>query len=74
MAVKYFCDRCGSETGEGELRVGRLSIPPDLDVTIDLCSTCEEDARMGFLGEAASNPPGSHAREPGAVELEGQVR
>jgi hypothetical protein len=53
MAVRYFCDRCGRETGEGELRIGRLSIPPDLDVTIDLCPSCEEDARTVFLGNAA---------------------
>jgi hypothetical protein len=74
MAVKYFCDRCGSETGEGELKVGRLAIPPDLDVTIDLCSTCEEDARTGFLGTAASNPPESHTKGLGASEFEVEAR
>jgi hypothetical protein len=75
MVVKYFCDRCGNETGEGELRIGRLSIPPDLDVTIDLCPRCEEDARTGFLGNAASTPPEGYAEKPsGAAELEGGRR
>jgi hypothetical protein len=73
MAVKYFCDRCGSETQEGELRVGRLSIPPDLDVTIDLCSTCEEDARTGFLGKAAATTSGGSAPMGGA-DLEPNAR
>jgi hypothetical protein len=72
MVVKYFCDRCGNETGEGELRIGRLSIPPDLDVTIDLCPRCEEDARTGFLGKAASNPLESDTGKSSALaEREG---
>jgi hypothetical protein len=53
MAVKYFCDRCGVETSEGELKIGKLSIPPDKDVTLDLCPRCEQDAVAGFLGQAA---------------------
>lgn len=53
MAVRYFCDRCGTETGEGELRVAELSLPPDPDLSLDLCPNCATDVREHLLGQAA---------------------
>jgi hypothetical protein len=51
MAVRYFCDRCGKETGEGELRVAELSIPPDPDISLDLCEDCAQEVRVNIVGE-----------------------
>jgi hypothetical protein len=56
MAVRYFCDRCGNETGPGELRQAEFSLPPDPDVTLDLCPGCAADVRGVVLGEAATAP------------------
>ena len=53
MAVRYFCDRCGKETGEGELRVAELSIPPDPDISLDLCADCARVVRANILGQLA---------------------
>jgi hypothetical protein len=53
MAVKYFCDRCGTETAEGELLIARLSIPPDTDITMDLCSGCSDSVKQHFASEGA---------------------
>jgi hypothetical protein len=49
MTVKYFCDRCGTEAGEGELRVAELSIPPDPDLSVDLCPSCVQEVKTSFL-------------------------
>ena len=54
MAVRYFCDRCGVETKEGELRVAELSLPPDPDISLDLCPTCARDVRTNLVGDAAN--------------------
>jgi hypothetical protein len=51
MAVRYFCDRCGAETREGELRVAELSIPPEPDISLELCEGCAQDARANIVGE-----------------------
>jgi hypothetical protein len=50
MAVRYFCDRCGAETGPDELRQAEFSLPPDPDVALDLCSSCAKDVRTHLLG------------------------
>ena len=52
MAVRYFCDRCGTETEEGELRAAELSIPPEPDISLDLCSDCARHMRSEIVGEA----------------------
>ena len=57
MAVRYFCDRCGNETGEGELRVAELSLPPDPDVALDLCPACAHEVRAQLLGRSAESAP-----------------
>jgi hypothetical protein len=51
MAVRYFCDRCGNETGEGELRAAELSIPPDPDISLDLCPDCAQLMRSTIVGK-----------------------
>ena len=51
MAVRYFCDRCGTETGDGDLRAAEFSLPPDPDVTLDLCPGCATDVRQHLLGD-----------------------
>jgi hypothetical protein len=51
MAVRYFCDRCGKETEEGELRAAELSIPPEPDISLDLCSYCAGFMRSTIVGE-----------------------
>jgi hypothetical protein len=50
MAVRYFCDRCEAETDEGGLRVAELSIPPDPDLSLELCSSCVDDVKTHLLG------------------------
>jgi hypothetical protein len=50
MAVRYFCDRCGAETGEGELRAAELSIPPEPDISLDLCPDCADLMRSTIVG------------------------
>jgi hypothetical protein len=54
MAVRYFCDRCGAETGAGELRQAELTLPPDPDVALDLCPSCATEVRMHLLGDGES--------------------
>ena len=54
MAVRYFCDRCGRETQEGELRAAELSIPPDPDISLDLCPACAQLVRSNILGDQAT--------------------
>ena len=51
MAVKYFCDRCGKETKEGELKVAELSLPPDADVSLELCQACATSVREHLLNQ-----------------------
>ena len=51
MAVRYFCDRCGTETEEGELRAAELSIPPEPDISLDLCPDCAEHMRSEIVGK-----------------------
>jgi hypothetical protein len=53
MAVRYFCDRCGRETEEGELRSADLSIPPEPDISLDLCPECVSEVRLNIVGEGA---------------------
>ena len=53
MAVRYFCDRCGRETGEGQLRQAELSVPPDPDISLDLCADCARVVRANILGQLA---------------------
>jgi hypothetical protein len=55
MAVRYFCDRCGAETGPDELRQAEFSLPPDPDVALDLCASCATDVRTHLLGAAAAD-------------------
>ena len=55
MAVRYFCDRCGNETNEGGLRVAELSLPPDADVSLDLCPACATSVRENLLGKSAES-------------------
>jgi hypothetical protein len=50
MATKYFCDRCGAETGPGELRVAELSIPPDPDISLEVCPDCAQQVRANIVG------------------------
>jgi hypothetical protein len=50
MATKYFCDRCEAETGPGELRVAELSIPPDPDISLELCADCVQQVRANIVG------------------------
>jgi hypothetical protein len=67
MAVRYFCDRCGAETGEGELRVAEFSLPPDPDVTLDLCASCATDVRGRLLGSGAGGDTADRALSSGAT-------
>jgi hypothetical protein len=55
VVVKYICDRCGRETEEGELRAAELSVPPDPDISLDLCPACAGQVRSNILGEKAEN-------------------
>jgi hypothetical protein len=41
MAVRYFCDNCGTESREGELTVMVISIPPKAE-TFEVCAACAE--------------------------------
>jgi hypothetical protein len=50
MAIKYICDRCGAETGENELKVAELSIPPEPDLSLDLCPSCAREVRRHLVG------------------------
>jgi hypothetical protein len=61
MAVRYFCDRCETETQEGELRPAELSIPPEPDISLDLCPDCAEQVRPTIVGKAQADTaqPGS---------------
>lgn len=62
MAVRYFCDRCDIEVRDhGELRVAELSLPPDPDLTLDLCSSCATDVRTHVLGSAGQDPAATGA-------------
>jgi len=54
VAVRYFCDRCGRETEEGELRQAELSVPPDPDISLDLCRDCAGEVRSNILGQQAA--------------------
>jgi hypothetical protein len=49
VAVRYFCDRCERETQEGELRQAELSVPPDPDISLDLCPDCAGEVRSHIL-------------------------
>lgn len=65
MATKYFCDRCGVEVGQGELRVAELSIPPDPDISLDLCPECAQKVRSDIVGEPEeTRAPGDLAAAP----------
>ena len=63
MAVRYFCDRCGSETGAEGLRQAEFSLPPDPDIALDLCLSCAKAVRRHLLGDAASASQVEAARE-----------
>jgi hypothetical protein len=52
MAIRYFCDRCGAEVPKEEFRVAELSLPPEPDISLDLCSACAEEVRRHMLGES----------------------
>jgi hypothetical protein len=68
MAVRYFCDRCDAETGEGELRSAELSIPPDADIALDLCPACVREVRAHIVGKSVDGDErGAFARESGPV-------
>jgi hypothetical protein len=67
MAVRYFCDRCGTETGDGELRVAELALPPDPDVTLDLCPTCATDVRRHVLGDGSASSDRAAASDDAAA-------
>jgi hypothetical protein len=54
VAVRYFCDRCGRETREGDLRRAELSVPPDPDISLDLCQDCAGEVRSNILGQQAT--------------------
>jgi hypothetical protein len=51
MAVRYFCDRCGTETGSDELRQAEFSLPPDPDIALDLCPRCATEVRKQLVGD-----------------------
>jgi hypothetical protein len=42
--VRYFCDWCGQETGEDDVRIARILVPPDPPVTMEICSECAKNA------------------------------
>jgi hypothetical protein len=66
MAVRYFCDRCDAETGEGELRPAELSIPPDPDIALDLCPDCAREVRASIVGKSVNGDErGAFARKAG---------
>ena len=44
MAVRYFCDNCGTETRIGELTALVISIPPQAE-TFDICPACTRRLR-----------------------------
>ena len=50
MAIRYFCDRCGTETGADDLRQAEFSLPPDPDIALDLCPSCATEVRKQLLG------------------------
>jgi hypothetical protein len=53
MAVRYFCDNCGTETQGGELQVVVISVPPQSE-TFDVCPSCAQRFRgeLERCGEA----------------------
>ena len=44
MAVRYFCDNCGSETAAGELQVVVIAVPQQSE-TFDFCPACIQHFR-----------------------------
>jgi hypothetical protein len=56
MAVRYFCDRCGKETREDGLRAAELSIPPEPDISLDLCPDCADHMRATIVGQTEAEP------------------
>ena len=63
MAVKYFCDRCDIEVGEGELRLAELSIPPDPDVSVELCPSCVHEVNVLFVSATDEGQSAKSQRE-----------
>jgi hypothetical protein len=55
MAIRYFCDRCGTETGPDDLRQAEFSLPPDPDIALDLCPGCATEARRQILGDLGAS-------------------
>src|SRR4051812_33741210 len=45
MAVIYVCDRCGAHTAPDGLTQAELSLPPDPDISLDLCGDCATQVR-----------------------------
>jgi|ERR671936_361921 hypothetical protein len=59
MAVRYFCDNCGVETGAGDLQALVISIPPASE-TFDVCPACARRLR----GELERCSEAKEARTP----------
>ena len=53
MAVRYFCDNCGTETRYGDLQVVAIAVPPQSE-TFDVCPACARQLRdeLERCGEA----------------------
>ena len=53
MAVRYFCDNCGTETRYGDLQVVAIAVPPQSE-TFDVCPACARHLRdeLERCGEA----------------------
>jgi hypothetical protein len=49
--VKYFCDWCGRETGDDEVRIVRVLLPPDPPITMEVCPECAKSAATLALRE-----------------------
>jgi len=49
--VRYFCDWCGQETSEDDVRVAWVLVRPDPSIKMEICSECAKNAAAFASGE-----------------------
>lgn len=64
MALRYFCNKCGEETPERELRAATQAVSPSTDVAIDVCPACAEKLESAFADGGRVVPVPGLARRP----------
>jgi hypothetical protein len=42
--IRYFCDWCGRETSEDEVRIAWVIVPPDPAISMEVCPECARNA------------------------------